>query len=66
MARHLGEVYETVLLDADIDKSAEVSDVRHDALDLDALLQVCNGRNAVEETRHPELPADIAAGLTAP
>jgi hypothetical protein len=59
----LGEMHETVLMDAHIHEGAEVSHVRDDALELHADLQVAGLVHALAELDDLELVPGIATGL---
>ena len=59
----LGNVDETVLMDADIDKSSEVGDVGNDAWQLHAFTQVVDGLHAGVELKLLNLFAGVAPRL---
>ena len=59
--RQFGNVDQTVLVHAEIDKSAEVGDVGHAAFELHAFLQVGDFPHVLAKLRHNELIARIAS-----
>src|SRR6185437_11565054 len=61
--RHRGDVDEAVLVDADVNERAEGGDVRHDAFEAHAGLQVAEGLHALGEGRGLELGPRVAAWL---
>ena len=59
----LGEVYQSVFLDADVDKGTEVGDVAHNAGQHHAFVQVGQGAYVLVELKHLDGFPRVAAGL---
>ena len=60
---HLGDMYESVLMDADIDKGSEVGDIGDDAGQLHAGFQVLDFMNIFVKLEFLELGARVAPRL---
>ena len=60
---HLGDVHQTVLMDAEVDEGSEIGDVGDDAGQNHPLMKVVDGLNAAVEVELFYLLTGVAAGL---